>query len=258
MKYIRYKDSKDEVSIGIIKEGKIYKIDYKSISDANHDMLLNDNLNILYEEDECNISFLEPTVPTKIICVGLNYKDHAEELNMPLPEEPLLFMKSSTATIAHHEKIIYPKISQKVDYEGELGIVILDDIEYNEFNENVQLAYTIVNDVTARDLQQKDGQWTRAKNFDTFCPIGPGVVTDINPSNLTIELKVNGQLKQNSNTTNMIFSPMELVKYISSIMTLKKGDVIATGTPPGVGQLHKGDTVSITIENIGTLENTIE
>ena len=258
MKYIRYKDSKENISIGIIREGKIYKIDYKSISDANKDMALNNNLNVLYVEDEDNISFLEPTIPTKVICVGLNYKDHAEELNMPLPEEPLLFMKSSTATIAHKDEIVYPKISQQVDYEGELGIVVLEDINYNEFNDDVQLAYTIVNDVTARDLQKKDGQWTRAKNFDTFCPIGPCVVTDINPSNLNIELKVNGQLKQNSNTSNMIFSPMELVKYISSIMTLKRGDVIATGTPPGVGQLHKGDTVSITIEKIGTLENTIK
>ena len=177
---------------------------------------------------------------------------------MKLPDEPLLFMKSSTSMIAHHDEIIYPKISQQVDYEAELAIVLLEDVKYDEFNENVKFAYTIVNDVTARDLQQKDGQWTRAKNFDTFCPIGPCLVTDMDASNLDIKLEVNGKVRQNSSTSNMIFSPMELIEYVSSIMTLNKGDVIATGTPPGVGQLHKNDTVSITIEGIGTLENTVK
>ncbi|RAP50848.1 MAG: hypothetical protein BZ133_04430 [Methanosphaera sp. SHI613] len=258
MKYVKYEDSNGNISIGIIKDDKLFKIDYSNIFEAHDDLCRTNDLKILHEEDMDGIKVLKPTNPTKIICVGLNYTDHAKELDMRLPEEPLLFMKSSTSMIAHNEQIIYPKISQKVDYEAELGIVIMDDIKYDEFNEDVQLAYTIVNDVTARDLQEKDGQWTRAKNFDTFCPVGPCIVTDIDPSNLDIKLEVNGQIKQNSNTSNMIFSPIELVKYVSTIMTLNKGDIIATGTPPGVGQLQKNDTVSITIENIGTLENIIK
>ncbi|MDO5825420.1 MAG: hypothetical protein BZ137_04950 [Methanosphaera sp. rholeuAM130] len=256
MKFVRYKDSNDNESIGIISDDKLFKTDYHSIYEAYDDSCQND-LPLLYEEDTDNIKYLEPTSPSKVVCVGLNYKDHAEELKMELPEEPLLFMKSSTSTIAHMDEIIYPEISQQVDYEAELAIVILEEIKYNEFNENAKVAYTILNDVTARDLQQKDGQWTRAKNFDTFCPMGPCLVTDIDSSNLDIKLEVNGTLRQNSNTSNMIFSPMELVRFVSSIMTLERGDVIATGTPPGVGQLQKNDTVSITIENIGTLENTI-
>lgn len=258
MKLVRYNDSNNDESIGIIRDDAIIKIDYSTIYEAYKDVSQGNVLKELYEEDKGNIRFLTPTMPSKIICVGLNYKDHASELKMKLPDEPLLFMKSSTSMIAHNEQIIYPKISQQVDYEAELAVVIMEDIRYNQFDENAKVAYTIVNDVTARDLQQKDGQWTRAKNFDTFCPVGPCLVTDMDPSGLDIKLKVNGKVKQNSNTSNMIFSPMELIRYISSIMTLNKGDIIATGTPPGVGQLHKNDTVSITIENIGTLENTIK
>ncbi|MBQ6220745.1 MAG: fumarylacetoacetate hydrolase family protein [Methanosphaera sp.] len=258
MRFVRYNDSNDNESIGIIRDDSIVKIDYSSIYDAYEDFCQKNDLKELYVEDIRDIKFLTPTMPSKIICVGLNYKDHASELKMKLPDEPLLFMKSSTSMIAHHDEIIYPKISQQVDYEAELAIVLLEDMKYDEFNENVKFAYTIVNDVTARDLQQKDGQWTRAKNFDTFCPIGPCLVTDMDASNLDIKLEVNGKVRQNSNTSNMIFSPMELIEYVSSIMTLNKGDVIATGTPPGVGQLHKNDTVSITIEGIGTLENTVK
>lgn len=258
MKYVRYKNSKDEVSIGLIKDNKLFSIDYSSIPEAVIDVNGENTPKIISQDNLDDIEFLEPTLPSKIICVGLNYRDHAEELHMQLPEEPLLFMKSSTSTIAHNKEIIYPEISNKVDYEAELGIVILEDIPYNEFDENAKIGYTIVNDVTARDLQEKDGQWTRAKNFDTFCPVGPYVVTGIDPSNLKIQLHVNGDLKQDSNTSNMIFSPKDLIKYISTIMTLNKGDVIATGTPPGVGQLQKGDVVAITIEKIGTLENIIK
>ena len=254
MKFIRYIDSNDVVSVGMIKDEKIYKIDYPDIFEPCLDF--NQSM-ILYEENVDEIKFLEPTVASKVICVGLNYKDHAEELKMKLPEEPLLFMKSSTSMIAHKDEIIYPEISQKVDFEAELGIVILEDVKYGQFAQNPKVAYTIVNDVTARDLQKKDGQWTRAKNFDTFCPVGPCLVTDIDSSNLDIELKVNGKVRQKSNTENMIFSPIELIRYVSTIMTLNRGDVIATGTPPGVGQLERMDTVSITIEGIGTLENTI-
>lgn len=258
MKLVRYNDSNDEESIGIIRDDTIVKIDYSSIYEAYDDYCQGNDLNELYEEDMDNIKYLTPIIPSKIICVGLNYKDHASELKMKLPDEPLLFMKSSTSMIAHNDEIIYPEISRQVDYEAELAVVIMEDIKYNKFDENARWAYTILNDVTARDLQQKDGQWTRAKNFDTFCPVGPCLAADIDSSDLHIKLEVNGKIRQDSNTSNMIFSPRQLIEYISSIMTLNKGDVIATGTPPGVGQLQKNDTVSITIENIGTLENTIK
>lgn len=260
MKYLRYNNADNIECIGIMDDmGYVHKLDYPTIYDAIDDeeniIKQVDNLEV---EDNDKIHFLTPVEPSKIICVGLNYKDHAEELEMQLPEEPLLFMKPSTSTIAHKSEIIYPKISGQVDYEGELAIVVLEKIDYDAYDEDSKIAYTIVNDVTARDLQQKDGQWTRAKSFDTFCPIGPVVSTNINPLNLNIQLKVNDTIRQDSNTNNMIFTPKQLIKHISSIMTLNKGDVIATGTPPGVGQLNKGDIVSVTIEGIGTLENRVK
>lgn len=257
MKYLRYLDSNNENCIGLIKDNELYKLNYLSIMDAANDFYVNDNVDIIEKVDSNSVKIISPVIPTKIVCVGLNYKDHAEELHMSLPDEPLLFMKASSTIIAHEDTIICPNQSSKVDYEAELAIVILDDIKKGQFSKDVKLGFTILNDVTARDLQQKDGQWTRAKNFDTFCPLGPYVVTDIDCDNLDIELKVNNAINQSSNTSNMIFSPIELVEYISSIMTLSKGDVIATGTPPGVGQLQKGDEVIITIENIGSLKNTV-
>ncbi|MCD7782075.1 MAG: fumarylacetoacetate hydrolase family protein [Methanosphaera sp.] len=177
---------------------------------------------------------------------------------MELPTEPLLFMKPSTSIIAHNNAIIYPDSTNKLDYEGELGIVIIDEINRNTPIDDFNIAYTIVNDVTARDLQEKDGQWTRAKSFDTFCPIGPVVTTDINPLDQVITTSVNGEVRQDSNTSKMIFTPKKLVRYISNIMKLNPGDVIATGTPPGVGQLEKEDVVEISIEDIGVLRNIVK
>ena len=208
-----------------------------------------------------DIIFAPPTSPSKIICIGLNYKDHAEELNMELPSEPKLFLKPPSSIIAHNDIIRYPKMSSEVDYEAELAIVISKsgkDIEAEEANEYIG-GYTILNDVTARDLQRKDEQWIRAKSFDTFCPIGPFIETspDFDPLNQNISLKVNGELKQQSNTKNMIFAPDELVEFISSVMTLNPGDVIATGTPSGVGQMESGDVVEISIGDIGILKNKI-
>lgn len=258
MKYIRYKTSNDEEHVGILENNTIHRLDYSCVIDAikheneiyldKHDVT--DNL-----ED---VKVLTPTNPSKIICVGLNYKDHAEELEMDLPKEPLLFMKPSTSIISYNESIIYPDATHKLDYEGELGIVILNTTSSNNFNNDCIAGYTIINDVTARDLQEKDGQWTRSKSFDTFCPCGPIVSTNIDESNLNIKTEVNNTIKQNSNTRNMIFSPLDLVKYISNIMTLNPGDMIATGTPPGVGHLQKGDEVVITIEDIGSLKNIVK
>ena len=258
MKYIRY--IKDEEEYVGIKEGNsIYRLDYTSLLDAVDD---EDRIKETYKNStvDCydDVEVLTPTIPSKIVCIGLNYKDHAEELHMDLPEEPLLFMKSSSSIIGDGDSIIYPNSSNKMDYEAELGIVIIDKINYESYDKNLRIAYTIINDVTARDLQEKDGQWTRAKNFDTFCPYGPVIVTGINPNNLNINLRVNGNLKQNSNTSNMIFSPAQLVEYISNIMTLNPGDVIATGTPPGVGQLEIDDEICISIEEIGHLKNTVK
>lgn len=205
------------------------------------------------------VKILTPAVPSKIIAVGLNYRNHARELKMALPKEPIIFLKAPTAAIGHQEKIKYPASSKEVHYEAELGVIIkkkAKNISPEKAGE-VILGYTCANDVTARDLQKKDGQWARAKSFDTFCPFGPFIVTGINPGNLKIELNLNGQLKQNSSTGQMIFKVAELVSFISQIMTLYPGDLILTGTPPGVGPLKKGDQVEVKIEKIGRLTNKI-
>ena len=197
--------------------------------------------------------------PSKIIAIGLNYFDHAKELNMPIPDHPIMFMKPSTSFIKDGQSIIYPHQSKNVHYEGELAVVIKDKIRNIVKEEAAQhiKGYTCANDVTARDLQNIDSQWTRAKSFDTFCPLGPRIVKDLDPTNLNIQTRVNGTIKQNSNTKNMIFDVFELVSFVSSVMTLFPGDVIITGTPPGVGPLEVGDTVEIEIEGIGILKNQV-
>ena len=197
--------------------------------------------------------------PSKIIAIGLNYYDHARELKMPVPDHPIMFMKPSSAVIKNGVSIIYPRQSKNVHYEGELAIVIgkkVRNISKSEAAKYIK-GYTCANDVTARDLQNIDGQWTRAKSFDTFCPLGPRTVKNIDPMNLNISTKVNGITKQNSNTKNMIFDVYELVSFVSSVMTLMQGDVIITGTPPGVGPLSVGDTVEVEIEGIGILKNKV-
>lgn len=205
------------------------------------------------------ITLLAPCLPSKVICVGLNYIDHAREVNMPLPEEPVIFLKPPHTVIGPEKKVIYPPISKQLDYEAELAIVIKDKIKNVSVEEAKShiLGYTCANDVTARDLQQKDGQWTRAKSFDTFCPLGPWIITELDTSNLGIELRLNGELRQQSSTKEMIFSPSQLVSFISQVMTLEPGDVILTGTPPGIGSMVNGDIVEVTIEKIGTLRNYI-
>jgi 2-keto-4-pentenoate hydratase/2-oxohepta-3-ene-1,7-dioic acid hydratase in catechol pathway len=197
--------------------------------------------------------------PTKIIAIGLNYLDHAKELKMNIPEYPLIFMKPPTAVIGDGEIIIYPPQTQELHYEGELGIVIgkkARNVSIEEAKDYID-GYTCANDVTARDLQRMDSQWTRSKSFDTFCPLGPRIVKDVDPTNLAIATRVNGVTKQSSNTNQMIFNAYKLVSFISAIMTLLPGDVISTGTPPGVGELQVGDVVEVEIEGIGTLRNTV-
>jgi len=205
------------------------------------------------------VKLLPPVRPSKIVAVGLNYKDHAEELKVELPAEPLLFLKPSSAVIGHLDPICYPPMSHRVDFEGELGIVIGKAAHHvpEHRAEEFILGYTCVNDVTARDLQGKDGQWTRAKGFDTFAPLGPWMETEIDPASLQIETFLNGERRQASTTANLIFSPRHLVSFISQVMTLYPGDVIATGTPSGIGPMEVGDQVEVVIEGIGRLVNGV-
>ncbi len=206
------------------------------------------------------VTVLAPAEPSKIVAVGRNYKDHAAELGNPLPEEPLLFLKPSTAVIGPHDMIVYPKMSNRVDYEGELALVI-KRIAYqlgeDEPVEPYILGYTCFNDVTARDLQEKDKQFTRAKSFDTFAAVGPCIAVGLDPARLEIKTFLNGKLHQSSNTRHLIFPVPMLVRYISRVMTLLPGDIITTGTPAGIGPMQPGDSVDVQIEGIGTLSNRV-
>jgi 2-keto-4-pentenoate hydratase/2-oxohepta-3-ene-1,7-dioic acid hydratase in catechol pathway len=204
------------------------------------------------------LSFLKYQ-PTKVVLVGLNYKDHARELNMKLPDEPILFLKPPTAVIGPDDYIQYPKQSTRVDYEAELAVVMKATCKNAEPAEILDFVegFTCLNDVTARDLQRKDVQWTRAKSFDTFCPVGPRIVKDIAPNCVKIQSYLNGELRQDSNTSNFIFGVEELVSFVSKVMTLQKGDIIATGTPSGIGAMQRGDTIEIKIEGVGTLRNYV-
>ncbi|OCL27786.1 hypothetical protein U472_04340 [Orenia metallireducens] len=249
MKFVRFKAEK-KVKYGILEDDNVQELEGDIFGDYQ-------KTNIFHRL--VNIELLAPCNPSKIICVGLNYKDHAKEMNMELPKEPVIFMKPATALNGPNKKIKYPKISRQVDYEAELAIVIkneIKDLSPKEV-ENHILGYTCFNDITARDLQNRDGQWTRAKSFDGFAPLGPAIATDLDPNNLGIQLIHNGKIKQDSNTNQMIFSVKELVSFISQVMTLKPGDIIATGTPPGVGSVEVKDELEVKIEEIGILKNTV-
>ena len=205
------------------------------------------------------VKLLAPCLPSKIVAVGLNYRDHAEELGMPIPEEPMLFMKPGTAVIGPGGKIIMPEMSGRVDYEAELGVVIGKRIfrASKEGAKGAILGFTCFNDVTARDLQVKDIQFTRAKSFDTFAPMGPWIETDLDPKALVIETFLNGEQKQKSSTSQLVFDSYHLVHFVSWIMTLNPGDVIATGTPAGIGPMQAGDQVEVRVEGIGSLVNEV-
>ena len=206
------------------------------------------------------VMLLAPCEPSKIVALGLNYRDHAAEYGSVVPEEPLIFMKPSTAVIGPDEAIVYPAMSKLVDYEAELAVVIGKTARHVPEDKAFEyvLGYTCFNDVTARDLQRKDGQFTRAKGFDTFAVIGPWIETEIpDPDNLEVEAYLNGEEKQHSNTGNMVFPVAHLISFISRIMTLLPGDVIATGTPSGIGPMGIGDVVEIRVEHIGALRNQV-
>lgn len=205
------------------------------------------------------VELLAPVEPGKIICVGRNYAAHAAEHDAAVPELPLLFLKPPSAVIAHRQTIRLPAQSQQVEHEAELAVVIGDGGRWiaAETAERSILGYTIANDVTARDLQHADGQWTRGKGFDTFCPLGPWIETEFQPADALITCSVNGQMRQMASTRDMVFPVRQLVAYISSVMTLVPGDVILTGTPAGVGPLVDGDEAEIEIENLGRLANPV-
>jgi len=204
---------------------------------------------------------LAPVVPRKIVCIGRNYRDHAAELGSEVPKEPLLFLKAPSAVIAPEETIRIPEQSQRVDFEGELAVVIgrrASQIGSDEPVAPYIRGYTIVNDVTARDLQKSDGQWSRAKGFDTFCPVGPLVTDEIDlGAGVTVETRLNGELKQHGHTGDLIFSIDYLLRYITAAMTLYPGDLIPTGTPAGVGPMQPGDRVEVSISGIGTLTSLV-
>ena len=207
------------------------------------------------------VKLLAPTIPSKIIGIGRNYVEHAREMGSAVPDaEPLIFLKPPSSVISPGDPIVLPKSSQRVDHEGELGVVIgkaAHNIPETSDPLSYVLGYTCVNDVTARDLQKRDVQFTRGKGFDTFCPFGPCIETELDPRALRLETRVNGQTRQKGNTADMIFPVGRLIRFLASIMTLYPGDLIATGTPSGVGPLSSGDLVEVEVEGIGLLRNPV-
>jgi 2-keto-4-pentenoate hydratase/2-oxohepta-3-ene-1,7-dioic acid hydratase in catechol pathway len=207
-----------------------------------------------------DVRLLAPVLPSKVVAIGRNYADHAAELGNEVPDDPIIFLKPSTAVVGPRDPIVYPtQLSERVDFEGELAVVIgrlCRQVPPERVGE-VIFGYTCANDVTARDLQAKDGQWARAKGFDTFCPLGPWIETDIDPDDLELTTIVNGEIRQNSRTSLLLHDVTALVTYVTAVMTLLPGDVLLTGTPAGVGPLKDGDEVSVTIESIGTLTNGV-
>jgi len=206
-------------------------------------------------------SLLPPVEPSKIVCIGRNYREHAAELGHEVPKEPLLFFKPPSSLLPPGGTILRPKISERTDYEGELGVVMARSCHKLSDDEDVRpyiLGYTCVNDFTARDLQNKDSQWTRAKGFDTFCPVGPLVTDGLDPwAGVQVETRVNGQIRQSGNTRDFIFALDVILRYISRVMTLNPGDLISTGTPQGVGPVSAGDVVEVSVEGVGVLRNPV-
>lgn len=250
MKIVRFKDNNNEINYGWIHQEKIGLIQGNPFGEFRRfeaALLLDD------------ITLLLPCLPGKIIAVGRNYSDHAREMDSEVPAYPLIFLKPPSSLITNGEPIVLPRQSKQVEHEAELAIVIgkrSRDLNPSQVKEAI-FGYTIANDITARDLQRQDQQWTRAKGFDSFCPLGPWIETDFDPSDALISCHVNNALRQMGSTKDMVFKPEQLVIFISSIMTLEPGDVILTGTPSGVGPLKPGDIVNVHIDGLGTLVNPV-
>lgn len=207
-----------------------------------------------------SVQLLAPVLPSKVVCVGKNYVDHADEMGGTVPEEPLIFMKPATSVVGPDSRVVYPTISSEVHHEAELAVVIgrvARNVKAEDANQFI-FGYTAANDVTARDLQRKDGQWTRAKGFDTFCPLGPAIETELDPlERLAVIARVNGEVKQAGFTSDMVFGVAEILEFVTQVMTLLPGDVILTGTPSGVGPVLPGDVMEIEVDGIGTLANRV-
>ena len=252
MKVIRFrlKNERNKVRVGVVSGKKIIEFRgsiFKLKEETGNEFHLNE------------IEFLPPLKPRKIVCMGFNYKKHMEELSKLSTNKPTITLKSQNTVIGHREKIVLPSISTRVEHEAELGIIIGKPgykIKQEKANEHI-FGYTIVNDVTARDLEYELKQWSPAKSFPTFCPIGPWIDTSLDASNLSIRCWVNSELRQDANTSEMIYKAEKCVSFVSSFMKLEKGDLIATGTPAGVGVLKAGDWVRIEISNLGILENPV-
>ena len=236
----------------VLKDSRVYPLP----ADYSFERVERFDDNAAFELGE--VRLLAPVAPSKIVCVGRNYREHAAELGNKMPDEPLLFLKAPSAVIASGDEIELPSASQQVEHEGELGVVI-GRLAHKITDDPLGyiFGYTCVNDVTARDLQRKDVQFTRGKSFDTFCPVGPWIETEIDPNNVTVQTRLNGELKQKGNTADMAFPVAFLIRYISEIMTLYPGDLIATGTPAGVSRMKHGDTVEVEVNGIGTLVNRV-
>lgn len=250
MKIYRYKH-KNKIQAGILKEEILFPIEGSLFGK-------------FFVKDKgapiSDVLLLPPVTPSKIVAVGRNYKDHALEMGKPLPVEPLIFLKPPSALVGPNDIILYPRMSKRVDFEGELAVVLKKKaVQLGEKDqvEDYILGYTCFNDVTARDLQEKDIQFTRAKSFDTFAAVGPCIATGIDSSQLKLKTFLNGKLRQSGNTKNFIFPIPKLIRFISNIMTLLPGDIITTGTPSGVGPMTPGDRIDVQIEGIGTLSNTV-
>lgn len=241
---------------GALQNNRVFPFpETEELGERSHALKLNESF------DLSEIKFLPPATPSKIVCVGRNYAEHAAELGNEVPKEPLLFLKAPSALITEGDTIIIPEQSAQVEYEGELAVVIGRECQRLSESDNpfdYVFGYTCLNDVTARDLQRKDVQFTRAKSFDTFCPIGAFIETEMDVSNLRLTTKVNGLVKQDGITSQMVFPVDFLIRYISNMMTLKAGDIIATGTPSGVSRLDRGDVCEIEIEGVGSLRNPVE
>ncbi len=252
MKIVRFvPPGKDSIFYGVVKDERVTV----TVASPFEGMIVETS----EEYDLNSVKLLAPCQPTKVVAVGLNYKDHAQELGMALPDEPLIFLKPPSSVIGHGDQICCPSSSNQVEYEAELAVVIgkraKDVIAEDAFN--FVLGYTCLNDVTARDLQKKDVQFTRSKSFDTFCPIGPWIETRLDPSDVHVRSYLNGEKRQDSSTSQLVHPVEKLIEFISSVMTLEPGDIIATGTPFGVGKIEPGDEITVEVEGVGRLINPV-
>lgn len=250
MRFVRYQSKVEAPRFGWVRGDRLGPVEGSPFGEFRR-LEANDSLK--------GVTLLPPVVPGKIIGVGKNYVAHAQEMDSKVPDVPLIFLKPPSALLAPGAAIVLPPQSQQVEHEAELAVVIGKRVRWAKAEDALDyvLGYTLANDVTARDLQRRDGQWTRAKGFDTFCPLGPWIETDLDPNDVIITCHVNGEMRQMASTHDMVFGVAQLIAFISSVMTLEAGDVILTGTPAGVGPLTAGDVVEVSIEGLGTLSNPV-